>query len=580
MWKLRLIGQMIERDVKNRLPLTELKNHLELVLCYMNETVETAGRSLLHFAAEMENSIAPVLMAEFLSRTTNVNVKDESGRTPLALGAANKSQWGPIMIQQLLQKGAKMDQSAAPVNQMNSSNNHQQSPAPTRHSSVSRPIKDDGGGTEEISPRQRCQTMPAAVTHSTSSPLDLIQQILDNGRNVNERDRSGRTPLHYAVCIVHQSAPDIVAFLIEKGASVGIKDVLGRTPLHSATMVESDYALQIVQILLKERAYDNVNEMDQLGWTPLHFAVRNERKSAPEIVRFLINKGAMVEIKDTSGKNPLHGAIENQSNQTLEIVQLLLAKTTRGASTNDRKKSSCNHLLTTIQMLLTKKPVETVNAKDRYGRTPIHYAVCMVHQSAPEIVRCLMAKGATDDIKDGGGRTALHAVMKNESPHVVDVLRILLEQTDSTNDKDNFGSTPLHLAVRNKHESAPELVRLLIEKGASVTVEDSYGRTPLLLATTNESSHTVEIIQILLEKGAHVNIKDKMARTPLHWATENRPNALAIIRVLLAKGGDKNIEHKDKNGLTPVQCAQKNQSQCGPDVHQLLLSAAEKLKRV
>ena len=382
-WKLLLVGQMIERDAESRLPLPELKNCLQLVLCYMNRSENaggTPGRSprALHFAAALESSIAPALTAEILTRgTLDANTKDEPGRTALTVVAAKK--------------------------------------------------------TEEISGRQRCQTMPAALTRSMSSPLEIIQQMLDNGRDVNERDRSGRTPLHYAVCIVHQSAPAIVRFLVEKGASVGIKDELGRTPLHSAALVESDYALEIVRILLEKKAYDNVNETDQLGWTPLHFAVRNERESAPAMVRFLIQKGAMVEIRDASGKNPLHGAIEKQSNHTLAIVQLLLGQATAdGIVTAKETSRSCspllvaNYVLVMLQILLKKEPVATVNARDRYGRTPLHYAVCIVHPSAPQIVGCLIEKGATGNIRDGGGRTALHAVMKNESPHALEMARMLV----------------------------------------------------------------------------------------------------------------------------------------------------------
>jgi len=581
MWKLLLIGQLIERDAKDRLQLSQLKSHLELVLCYMNETDETVGRSSLHFAAELESSIAPALMEEFLSGTTNVNAKDEHGRTPLEVVTANKSRWASIMTQQLLQKGGKVDESSASVKQSVSS--AQQSPPSARHFSFvhfeAKVKKTDEGH----SIRKRCQTMPAALTRSTSSPIEIIQQILNIGRDVNERDRSGRTPLHYAVCIVHQSAPEIVKFLIEKGASVGIKDELGRTPLHSAILVESDYALKIVQILLEKSARENINQTDRLGWTPLHLAVQNERRLAPEIVRLLITKGAKIEIKDASGKNPLHSAIENQSKHTLEIVQLLLT-TTPDASINEQKKFSCsplfitNYVLLMLRILLEKEPVEAVKAKDRYGRTPLHYAACIVHQSAPKIVHYLVEKGATVDIRDGGGRTALHAVMRNESPHALEIAWMLLDQRDNTNEKDNFGSTPLHLAVRNRHESAPNMVRLLLEKGASVTAEDNYGRTPLLLATTNDSNHAMEIVRILLDRGADANGKDKMDRTPLHWATENKLNALDIIRIILANGGDQSINIRDKNGLTPIHCSKKKQSQLGSDVLQLLLSAAEQLK--
>ena len=134
--------------------------------------------------------------------------------------------------------------------------------------------------------------------------------------------------------------------------------------------------------------------------------------------------------------------------------------------------------------------------------------------------------------------------------------------------------------MRNRHESAADIVALLVDKGAQVSIQDKYGRTPLLLSTTNESDSAVDIVRFLLDKGASVDEKDMMDRTPLHWVTGNRTKPLDIIRLLLLKGGDANINSKDKNGSTPIQCAEKNQTLFTPDVLHLLQSVANKSNQI
>ena len=607
-----LVYRMIDKDASQRFRPSDLKDYLELMLCYTNALDETGtspdvldqdGSSLLHLAAGMECSsgVAAALMAEFLSRTTNVNVKDKNGRTALELAYANQSAWASILVKQLLAKGAHKEE-------LDPSN------AVRIHTAGGSYLQQPGKSESEA------PVLPAVMTCSLSSPLELIGQLLDNGRDVNESDRSGRTPLHYAICVVHPSAPEIVRFLLDKNASVTIRDELGRTPMHCATSIESNYALEIVKILLDSTADDIVNEKDRLGWTPLHFAVGNQHESAPEIVRFLLAKGAVVGTTNASGKNPLHGATENKSSCSLDIVRLLLDQvSSNGGSVRDPSRThrlgcpSVLFALQKVQILLKKCDVDVVDAQDRFGRTPLHYAVASVSQWTPAVVGCLMDKGATSGVKDGGGRMALHEATKNESPYVLETVATLLRpQTpvgDNVNQKDNFGWTPLHFAVRNRHQSAPELVRFLIERGESVSNKDDYGRTPLLWSAGNESDSALDIVALLLASGADVNERDRLGRTalhlavankhrsapqivqllvdrlvwidtkdcdgktPLHWATENQCEyTVDVIHVLFARGAYRNVNDKDKSGLTPVGYAKMNQSHFGPIVLRLLVS--------
>lgn len=87
----------------------------------------------------------------------------------------------------------------------------------------------------------------AATPHKNSLEYDLssIQQVrvfIATGGDVNQLDRFGRTPLHYAV----SNYPDIVPVLLNAGAKVNIQDNEGYTPLHLATK----YRSSVISMLL------------------------------------------------------------------------------------------------------------------------------------------------------------------------------------------------------------------------------------------------------------------------------------------------------------------------------------------
>ncbi len=82
---------------------------------------------------------------------------------------------------------------------------------------------------------------------------------------VDERDRAGRTALHYAAA---DDEPDVLRELIRQGADVNARDHAGWTPLHFAADRGN---LVIAEELIRARA--DVNATNQLGEEPLFRAV-------------------------------------------------------------------------------------------------------------------------------------------------------------------------------------------------------------------------------------------------------------------------------------------------------------------
>ena len=81
-----------------------------------------------------------------------------------------------------------------------------------------------------------------------------ILKFIEEGANINEKDKYGRTPLQYACCNGYGS---VVSILLEKGANVNEKNNGGYTPLNYACL---NGHTNIVEILLDNGSEVEYNE--------------------------------------------------------------------------------------------------------------------------------------------------------------------------------------------------------------------------------------------------------------------------------------------------------------------------------
>jgi cytohesin len=215
-----------------------------------------------------------------------------------------------------------------------------------------------------------------------------------------------------------------------------------------------------------------------------------------------------------------------------------------------------------VAALLVAKGAD-VNAKNGFnGRTPLHNAATWGHK---EIVVLLIAAGAVVNAKDDDGYTPLDLTSlennPNASPEIADILRELLFDAASDGDlagvqaeldkgadvnaKNKDGWTPLNFATDGGHK---EVAELLIANGADVNAKDDQGSTPLKFAAYRGQK---EIVELLIAAGAVVNAKDGTGRTPLHSAADEGHKKVA--ELLVANGADVNA--KDGVGANPLHLA-------------------------
>ncbi|KAH0562061.1 hypothetical protein GP486_003233 [Trichoglossum hirsutum] len=326
----------------------------------------------------------------------------------------------------------------------------------------------------------------------------VVRRLLEQGANVNAKDRYGYTALHWTAMNGNEA---VLKLLLEQGANADAKGENGETALHCAIKSERE---ALVKLLLEKGA--DVWAKDKIGRTALHWAAGHGNKL---VVKLLLEKGAKAEMKNNKGQTALHWAAGNGHEA---VVRLLLDQ---GAN---------------------------ANAKDGSGDTALHWAARGGHRP---VVELLLELGAKADAKDIHGHTALHWVAMNGNEAV---LKLLLEQGANVDAKDESGATALHSAAEIGDKAS---LKLLLEQGAKVDAKDEGGATALHLAAGIGGEAA---LKLLLEKGAETEMKDCKGQTALHCAAWNGHRAVA--ELLLEQGAS--ADAKDRDGYTALCCAARN----------------------
>ena len=276
-----------------------------------------------------------------------------------------------------------------------------------------------------------------------------------------------------------------------------------------------------------------VNSIDGMQRTLLHWAARQGHVDMAELA---IAKGAHLGPQDAGGFTPLHHAIQRGRRET---ALLLLAN---DAPTNVRDyQSKCAplHIVAAngdkdmVRLMLDKGA--DVNAKTRFGNTPLHLA------PDREMAEMLLAAGADVNAEAEGGRTPLHKALKSGDDMAL--VRLLVEKGASWDIYDRVGGTPVQTAAIY---GRTEALKLFLEGGGD-PARLANENPPTMLDLAAHRGH-VGVVGLLLEHGAPVDARDKGGRAPLHWAAWG--GQVEVAGLLLDKGADVNT--RDSDGWTPV----------------------------
>ncbi|MDW7652103.1 MAG: ankyrin repeat domain-containing protein [Bacillota bacterium] len=208
--------------------------------------------------------------------------------------------------------------------------------------------------------------------------------------------------------------------------------------------------------------YD-VNEIGYTGDSMLHLAVNNNGALGgyEEFIKLLLEKGADVNIRNSSGETPLHYAAAYSP----ALIQLLISN---GAE---------------------------VNAESMNGATPLHEV--LYRAGSKDTLRVLIANGAKVNTKTVNGTTPLMTAALSGN---VQAIEVLIQAGADVYAADELKYTALHYAVESLNIAS---VKALIEAGADVNAKTYEGLTPLSLLKKNADpkGYKQEIVQLLAASG-------------------------------------------------------------------------------
>jgi ankyrin repeat protein len=156
--------------------------------------------------------------------------------------------------------------------------------------------------------------------------VDVLEGLLALGCDLEARDPRRRSQTHLTA--IHQACllvnPDLMSFLISKGANVNQRDRTGESPLHKACS-RCETSEETIQTLLQHGA--DPNGLDDCGRSVLYAASNG---ATIGVVQCLVANGAVVKAYGDDNYHPLHAACQRPTwhpavnADTIELIDYIL----------------------------------------------------------------------------------------------------------------------------------------------------------------------------------------------------------------------------------------------------------------
>lgn len=217
--------------------------------------------------------------------------------------------------------------------------------------------------------------------------VKVLNALLARGADIHVREYSlSASPIYYAAINNNQKA---IRFLINNGANVNDSNRKGRTALKIAC---SSGKIETVRALIEAGA--NVDKMQLVSSTALMKAVNSKNL---DIVNLLLNSGANINGRDNMGNTPL---ILSTYIDDEEIFKFLIDNGADTLAQNDEGQSAIIICAFTGNIYFTGLLIISgadVNALSKYGRSALHLSSIAENT---EIINMLLDNGAKPVIVD------------------------------------------------------------------------------------------------------------------------------------------------------------------------------------
>ena len=174
-----------------------------------------------------------------------------------------------------------------------------------------------------------------------------------------------------------------------------------------------------------------------------------------------------------------------------------------------------------------------VNAKNKFGETPLHFAA---FEGALDVVKYLVAHGAQINAEMFQDDTPLdYAIEANKE----EVMKYLVAQGGQYSIAGKrFDESELHITCRQKGTFS-HIQKLVEEKNMDVNVTNKFGDTPLHYVCLRGD---LPVVMYLLGHGAEMNAQNKFGETPLDYALDAEHSHVA--NYLIENGAKFTLNHK------------------------------------
>lgn len=293
---------------------------------------------------------------------------------------------------------------------------------------------------------------------------EAVEQYLDAGVDVNQRSRTGNTPISLAAT---GDSIDCLKILIHRGGDVNSVNIFDDSPLWDAIGCPSwSKALPT--------PYTTANILLEAGASPSLCRGRAFAKlcsiSFPQdpfclsLVTKMLEHGATRVIDEGQSFTPLQWSAKCRNATLAKLLLDYGANVDAGTRTHNTE-------------------------------TALLHTCAVTTPNAAEIVEVLLGAGASVSARLNGGRSALHLSAR----HPAQVSKLLLNAGAEVDAQSQDGNTPLHDAVT---EGNIEMIDLLIFYSASLDLKNNIQHTPLTLAI---ESKNFSMIKKLNDAGATLN---------------------------------------------------------------------------
>ncbi|KAJ3279593.1 hypothetical protein HK104_001312 [Borealophlyctis nickersoniae] len=415
--------------------------------------------------------------------------------------------------------------------------------------------------------------------------LSVLQVLVGKGAEVNVKDDLENWAIHYAVA---NNDPKTVKLLLESGANPSVADKYGLTPLHHAIQASKhaiNTSLRIERLLINHGA--PINALDHQGRSPLHITFIDVRliphmhisivekqkhekyQKKLDAERTALNRKKTIVEKykldngDEKAEEWLAAAdvevAKRKSERELRVVGDIMDERSEGLEWHTGKWEGEGEVGKVkgdpIEVLswLVELPGILLDGKDKFGRTPLHYAARMGAFTSSSY---LLERGANVEGVDADDNTPLQVALLYR--HIDFAVMLANRGAEVMRDVTQADGTKLSNFKYSLSHKFMSLAYLIMEKGQELmnAVHDALctGKYHLAVLLISKSSREIrsrrhpEAQQTLLHIAADFPPSD-----PEAW----EEYSIEIAELLAEAGLGQNVATVDVNGRTALHYAAK-----------------------